>query len=196
MSRKYTPEQTETITTIPAATVRRIAREFGEAARIGETITIDGVELPYRPACVDWAKGTQGHKHGFHQCWPLKLLNIVVGAVNVPGGILSTRRAGKHPHHWGPEGGTDGMLEDGGHIMPVPHPKAFPGRTPTKPVRMDIGELFPLAPHYHTLLPITVENPAGLRPVVSARGADAHADQLAVELVRRHQEGRSGSTSR
>jgi anaerobic selenocysteine-containing dehydrogenase len=55
------------------------------------------VELPYRPACVDWAKGTQGHKHGFHQCWPLKLLNIVVGAVNVPGGIMSTSAAGERP---------------------------------------------------------------------------------------------------
>ena len=157
---KYSPEQTETITTIPAATVRRLAREFGEAAHIGETITIDGVELPYRPACVDWAKGTQGHKHGFHQCWPLKLLNIVVGAVNVPGGILSSGAAGKHPHHWWPEGGTDGMLESGGHHLPGGHPKAFPGRTPVKPARMDIGELFPLAPHFHPLIPITSENPA------------------------------------
>jgi anaerobic selenocysteine-containing dehydrogenase len=158
--RKYTPEQTEAITTIPAATVRRLAQEFGEAACIGETITLDGVELPYRPACVDWAKGTQGHKHGFHQCWPLKLLNIVVGSVNVPGGIMSTGAAGKQPHNWAPAGGTDGMLEEGGHHMPGGHPKAFPGRKPTKPVRMDIGELFPLAPHYHPLLPITLENPA------------------------------------
>ncbi len=157
---KYSPEQTEKVTTIPAATVRRLAREFGEAAHIGETITIDDVELPFRPVCVDWAKGTQGHKHGFHQCWPLKLLNIVVGSVNVPGGILSTAARGDHPHHWGPHGGTDGMLEDGGHILPLPHPKAFPGRTPTKPVRMDAGELFPLASHYHTMLPITFENPA------------------------------------
>jgi len=157
---KYAPEMTESITTIPAATVRRIAREFGEAARIGETITIDGVELPLRPVCVDWAKGTQGHKHGFHNCWPLKLLNIVVGAVNVPGGILSTGAAGKHPHHWWPEGGTDGMLEDGGQHLPGAHPKAFPGRTPTTPVRMDIGELFPLASHFHTILPITLENPS------------------------------------
>jgi molybdopterin-containing oxidoreductase family molybdopterin binding subunit len=109
---------------------------------------------------VDWAKGTQGHKHGFHNCWPLKLLNIVVGAVNVPGGILSTAAAGKHPHHWWPEGGTDGMLEDGGHILPMPHPKAFPGRTPTTPVRMDLGELFPLASHFHTILPLTFENPS------------------------------------
>jgi anaerobic selenocysteine-containing dehydrogenase len=158
--RSYTPEQTEKITTIPAETARRLAREFGEAACIGQTITIDGIELPYRPACVDWAKGTQGHKHGFHQCWPLKLVNIVVGAVNVPGGILSTAAAGKRPHHWGPEGGTDGMLEDGGHIMPLPHTKAFPGRVPVTPVRMDLGELFPLASHYHPLLPVTIEDPA------------------------------------
>ena len=157
---KYSPETTEKITTIPAATVRRIAREFGQAARIGETITIDGVELPYRPVCVDWARGTQGHKHGFHNCWPLKLLNIVVGSVNVPGGILSTGAAGKYPHHWFPEGGTDGMLEHGGQIMPMAHAKAFPGRTPTTPVRMDVGEVFPLAVHYHPLLPITAENPS------------------------------------
>ncbi len=157
---KYAPEKVEEITTVPAATIRRIAREFGVAARIGETITIDGVELPYRPVCVDWAKGTQGHKHGFHQCWPLKLLNIVVGSVNVPGGILSTGAAGKQPHHWWPEGGTDGMLEKGGPHMPGGHPKAFPGRTPVKPIRMDVGELFPLAPHFHPLIPITFENPS------------------------------------
>ncbi|MBI2959681.1 MAG: molybdopterin-dependent oxidoreductase [Betaproteobacteria bacterium] len=157
---KYPPEATQEITTIPAATVRRIAREFGEAACIGKTISIDGVELPLRPVCVDWAKGTQGHKHGFHNSWPLKLLNLVVGAVNVPGGILSTAAAGKHPHRWWPEGGTDGMLEDGGHIMPLPNARAFPGRIPTTPARMDIGELFPLASHFHALLPVTVENPS------------------------------------
>ncbi len=157
---KYPPEKTESITTLPAATVRRIAKEFGKAARIGETITLGGVELPYRPVCVDWARGTQGHKHGFHNCWPLKLVNIVVGAVNVPGGILSTMAHGKHPHEWGPHGGTDGMLEDGGHVMPLPHPKAFPGRTPGVPKRMDLGELFPLASHFHTLIPIAAEDPA------------------------------------
>ena len=158
--KRYTPEHVEMITTIPAATLRRVAKEFGAAVRIGETITIDGVELPYRPACMDWAKGSQGHAHGFHQCWPIKLVNIVVGAVNVPGGILSTGASGKHPHHWWPEVGTDGLLEDGGSHMPLPHPKAFPGRTPTKPVRADIGELFPLASHFHTLFPVTIENPA------------------------------------
>ena len=157
---KYPPEVVEKITTIPAATVRRMAREFGEAARIGETIEIDGVTLPYRPVCVDWAKGAQGHTHGFHNCWPLKLLNIVVGAVNVPGGILSTGAAGKFPHEWWPEAGTDGMLEHGGQIFPMGHPSSFPGRTPARPLRADIAELFPLAPHYHTLLPIVFDDPS------------------------------------
>ncbi|MBI2817195.1 MAG: molybdopterin-dependent oxidoreductase [Acidobacteria bacterium] len=161
---KYPPERTQSITTIPAATVRRITRELGEAVCVGSTITLDGMTLPYRPACVDWAKGSQGHAHGFHQCWPLKLVNIVVGAVNVPGGILSTGAAGDFPHHWWPKGGTDGLLEDGGHLFPLPHPKAFPGRKPVAPIRMDIGELFPLASHFHTLLPITAGNrePFGL----------------------------------
>jgi len=156
---KYPPEKTEEITTIPAKTLRRVAQEFGAAANIGATINIDGVELPYRPVCVDWAKGPQGHKHGFHQSWPLKLLNIIMGAVNVPGGILSTSAAGKNPHHWWPKGGTDGLLEEGGHIMGLPHPKAFPGRTPTKAVRMDLLELFPLASHSHTVFPITAQDP-------------------------------------
>ncbi|MCC6889235.1 MAG: molybdopterin-dependent oxidoreductase [Hyphomicrobiales bacterium] len=157
--KKYSPEATEEITTIPAATVRRMAKEFGEAACVGQTIVLDGVEVPYRPACVDWARGTQGHKHGFHNCYVLRMLNIVVGSVNVPGGILSTGAAGKFPHLWWPEGGIDGMLEHGGQIMPIAHPKAFPGKTPTRPVRMDAGELFPLASHFHTLLPVTNENP-------------------------------------
>ena len=154
----HPPEVTEKYTTIPAATVRRLATEFGKAARVGETITIDGVELPYRPAVVDWAKGPQGHKHGFHNCWPLKMLNIVVGSVNVPGGILSTGAAGDHPHKWWPESGIDGMLEHGGQLMPTPHPSAFPGRTPMPATRADLGELFPLSAHFHTVLPATVGN--------------------------------------
>ncbi len=45
-------------------------------------------------------------------------------------------------------------------FMPLPHPKAFPGRTPTRPVRMDLGELFPLASHFHVLMPVSFENPS------------------------------------
>lgn len=84
----YTPERTEGITTIPADTLRRIAREFGEAASIGETIDVDGLTVPYRPVAVDSFSGVSRHKHGFHAHWALLTLNILVGSVFSYGGYL------------------------------------------------------------------------------------------------------------
>jgi phenylacetyl-CoA:acceptor oxidoreductase len=43
---KYTPEWAETVCDVKAATIRRIANEYLEAASIGETIVIDGKTLP------------------------------------------------------------------------------------------------------------------------------------------------------
>lgn len=151
---KYPPEKVEKITTIPAETIRRIAGEFGEAAMIGSTMTILGEKLPFRPACVDWARGPQGHKHGFAHGWTLRLLNIIIGSVNVPGGILSTGASGASPWRWEPKGGTDGLLEHGGSLLAVGHTSGFPGRTPTTPRRQDLAELFPVAGHSTTLPPL------------------------------------------
>ncbi len=39
----YTPEWAEPICDVPAATIRRIANEYLDHARVGETIDIDGV---------------------------------------------------------------------------------------------------------------------------------------------------------
>ena len=64
----YTPEYQESITTVPAATIRQVAKELGEAACIGQTTEIDGVTLPYRPAAVDAFSGITRHKHAFHSC--------------------------------------------------------------------------------------------------------------------------------
>ena len=152
--RSFTPEKMSEITTVPAATIRRVAREFGAAAQVGATTIIKGQELPLRPACVDWARGPQGHKHGFHNCWALKLINILIGNVNMPGGILSTGAAGNTPHRWRPEAGQDGMMEHGGSFLPVPHSPAFPGRVPSQPIRQDAVELFPVAGHATTMFPL------------------------------------------
>jgi anaerobic selenocysteine-containing dehydrogenase len=46
---QYSPDWAAEITGISAAKIRQLATELGENAHIGETITIDGVELPYRP---------------------------------------------------------------------------------------------------------------------------------------------------
>ncbi|MBI2953148.1 MAG: molybdopterin-dependent oxidoreductase [Chloroflexi bacterium] len=157
----YTPEQMSKITTVPAQTIRRVAQEFGKAVQIGSTILIQGKQLPYRPAALDWARGPQGHKHGFHHSWTLKLVNILVGNVNVPGGILGTAVMGKNPYEWGPQGGVDGMVTHAhpGGFTRLHFPSAYPGRGPAKPKRIDILELFPIAPHGTNLFPIVGVEP-------------------------------------
>lgn len=86
--RKYTPEKAEEITTIPAAKIRQVAREFGQAACIGQTIVIDGVELPYRPACADCFSGVSRHKHSFLSHWCVMSLNVLIGSATSPGGFI------------------------------------------------------------------------------------------------------------
>jgi molybdopterin-containing oxidoreductase family molybdopterin binding subunit len=86
--KKYTPEYAEKITTVPAAVTRRIAKEFGEAAAIGRTITIEGKEYPLRPAAADCFSGVTRHKHAHHSIWAVLTLNVLVGSMNVPGGLI------------------------------------------------------------------------------------------------------------
>lgn len=120
---KYTPEYQEEITTVPAATIRQIAKELGEAAHIGETIEIDGVTLPYRPAAVDAFSGITRHKHAFHICWAVFTLNNLIGSTNSVGGFCGFDPACNgwtddnpnmswHPAVWEPEGliEYDGLL--------------------------------------------------------------------------------------
>lgn len=86
--KSYTPERAEEITTIPAARIRRIAAEFGQAACIGSKIVLDGVEMPYRPAVADAFSGITRHKHAYLSCMSVFLLNVLVGSANVPGGLI------------------------------------------------------------------------------------------------------------
>ncbi len=154
---EYPPEVVEKITTVPADRLRRIAREFGEAAQIGSTITIDGVELPYRPVCLNWCRGPQGHKHAWHNTWALQLVNVVVGCINVPGGYQSRATASNWPEVSWPAVGTDGMMVPGGHGGK--HATAFPGRPASEPDRMDLFELYPVAAHTRTLVPEVSSHP-------------------------------------
>jgi len=86
--KKYTPEWCETVTTVPAANVRRIAGEFGREARVGSTIMVDGVNLPYRPVAAVAFRGAQGHMNSLYNFYAIDLLNELVGASDVVGGCL------------------------------------------------------------------------------------------------------------
>ena len=109
--RQWTPEAAAEATTIPVETIRRIARQFGEAARIGSTVTIDGRELPLRPAAA-----VCGHDNASAAAQAIALLNEVVGASDVPGGLLSCGAISfGHPQtglpSWAPAADGDGLLQ-------------------------------------------------------------------------------------
>lgn len=145
-AKEYSPEEAEKITTIPAATIRRLAREYGDAARIGSTITIDGHQLPYRPAGVLYFKGAQGHKHALLAAMALSLLTEVVGAVDTPGGLLgSNPRCLGFPGTGRPFGeprlGPDGLLVPG-ELAAAPVSNLS---EPRKPESFALHELVPLS---------------------------------------------------
>ncbi|MEG2006587.1 MAG: molybdopterin-dependent oxidoreductase [Raoultibacter sp.] len=84
----YTPEYQEPITTVPAATIRQVAKELGEAACFGQTMEVDGVTLPYRPVCVDAFSGISRHKHAFLTQWSVFSLNALLGSPQAVGGFI------------------------------------------------------------------------------------------------------------
>ena len=142
---RYTPEFVEEVTTVPRDTVRRLAREYGEAAHIGETIEIDGVELPFRPASVTWYRGLSAHKHSFLAGLSISLLPLLIGGIDVPGGLLGDPYAsggrGISGRRYAVEASPDGLLIPkvtakrgavaGGLIAgPYPPRKARPPLTP------------------------------------------------------------------
>ncbi len=88
--RSYTPEWAATICDVPAATIRRVTREYADNACIGETIEIDGQTLPFRPVAVTLGKTVNNGWGAFECCWSRTVLATLVGALEVPGGTLGT----------------------------------------------------------------------------------------------------------
>jgi len=77
----YTPEWAEEISGMPAADIRRIAKEFAEAA----------------PACTTMCnRGSSAHINGFYNDRAIQMLNAIVGSVGKKGGWC-----------WSPWGGLD-----------------------------------------------------------------------------------------
>lgn len=144
--KKYGPEEAAQITTIPAETIYRLAQEFAQAARIGSTIVIEGKELPLRPAALQWTKGSVCHKHGSMVGLALQLINTVVGAVDVPGGLLGNKTVGPY---WRPQEGPDGILMPAASQIHIALP--YPGRKAKAPETVDLKEFFPVGSSTHPM---------------------------------------------
>jgi anaerobic selenocysteine-containing dehydrogenase len=131
----HTPERMSEITTVPADTIRRIARELGEAARIGETIEIDGKVYPFRPAAVNYYRGAIAHAQGGQDCMALKMVNTLLGNIDVPGGHLGVPL---DMRGFFVEPGEHGTFKPQAHILHPPVPFKFP------PDSLQLIEWFPL----------------------------------------------------
>ncbi len=143
--KQYTPEMAAPITTVPAETIRRIAREFGAAAKIGSKIVIDGRELPYRPAAAHYLKGIVPRTQATWQQLSILLLNLAVGSLDSPGSYGGLNMLGP-AGSWEPRESPDGLVMQTVKINPTdPYTpkKATPaeGVAPALTRGMDAGSL-------------------------------------------------------
>ncbi len=135
-----TPEWASNITSIPAANIRRLANEFGTAAQIGSTITIEGRTFPYRPVAVNIYRGSGAHKHGVLTALSVQILNMLVGCFYRPGGHRGMNLIG-------PEGRWQPSQEDGLIVPPdqIGHGVNYYRFDVKAPETMGLCELFPVS---------------------------------------------------
>ncbi|MBI5909259.1 MAG: molybdopterin-dependent oxidoreductase [Betaproteobacteria bacterium] len=88
--KSYTPEWAEKICDIRTGTIRRVAGEYLDHAQVGATTVVDGVTLPLRPVAITLGKTVNNGWGGYECCWARTLISCLVGAIEVPGGILGT----------------------------------------------------------------------------------------------------------
>jgi len=147
--RTYTPEYVEDITTVPAETVVELAQEYGNAAQIGSTIDIDGQVLPYRPASVVWYRGLSAHKHAMLTGLAITLLPTLMGAIDVPGGLLGDpyglrgKSSTREPQY---QASFEGLIQQsfigGGRVGGM-----YPPREVTPPLTPEYFEMLPVGPY-------------------------------------------------
>jgi phenylacetyl-CoA:acceptor oxidoreductase len=138
----YSPEWAEGVCDVPAARIRRIASEYLDAACVGKTIDIEGKTLPYRPVAISLGKTVTNGWGGFECCWARTLLASLVGALEVPGGILGTTVRLNRPmseRHKSVKPGPDGL-------MAYPFNPTDPARWSAQPnIRNAYRSMVPLA---------------------------------------------------
>ena len=142
--RNYAPERSQEITTVPAADIRRLAAEFAHEARVGSTIVIDGVTLPYRPVAAVALRGSQGHVNALYNQFSVDLLNQLVGAADVVGSCIGFNPVCHgHPEtgrlDYVPSADADGLMVTG---MWMHARLPYPIGEPQLPQRIGLQDLF------------------------------------------------------
>lgn len=146
----YTPEYVEKISLVPAATLSRIAKEFGESAEIGSTVTVmtskGPKKIPRRPVATHFFRGSQGHVNSGWTCLSIDMVNHMVGAADTIGGAMGLGAAvgsGYEPTgkpYQIPHACPDGLMVCGAWVYDhLPYPL----HEPRQPQRLDLHDMFP-----------------------------------------------------
>ncbi len=157
---RYTPEMASEITTVPPATIRRIARDFGEAAKIGSTIVIGGKELPLRPAAIKPFNGVMRHAHATLTGLAVLLLNLVIGGIYVPGSYRGTNLIGPD-RRWHDEVEPDGLLVTP-EVLGL-HDVNYYTRDVRAPETINWGEMLPFAHGMGGILHLNMLDPQRIK---------------------------------
>ena len=96
-----TPDWADRVCGLPALTTARIARDLFDHSGIREnrTITIDGVTLPLRPVGI-MAYHVAQQERGFQATRAALLIYMLLGAIDVPGGLMVDLAPGKFHKNW------------------------------------------------------------------------------------------------
>jgi anaerobic selenocysteine-containing dehydrogenase len=142
----YTPEWGQDITSISAETIREVSKEFVDHAMIGSTIQIDGHNFPFRPAQFGGSgRGAVNHQNGTFFDLTVKIINMLVGSLEVPGGATGGMRPGPIQDTLKPD--EDGVVSP--VLEAIGNPFTFP------PDCIDGSEFYPFK---HTTPNITARN--------------------------------------
>ncbi|HWP62059.1 MAG TPA: NrfD/PsrC family molybdoenzyme membrane anchor subunit [Candidatus Binatia bacterium] len=107
-----TPEWAEAITSVPAKTIERLAREFATT----------------RPAVADVWSGPGQHTNGVQGGRAIALLNALVGSIDRPGGMLIPDKRGEKHVEVEPEAPITAPRFDGLEELPFGHSSGVYGR--------------------------------------------------------------------
>ena len=137
LKENYSPEVVAKITSVPAEKIRHLAKDFGEAASIGSTIVMEGKSMPFRPVCsFSDSRGLSSHQFGMWACMSVHMLNLIVGAMDVPGGCLSTNILGPG-EKMRVEESDEGLVVGPGDV------RSYPPRPPQPPQTVNMREMIP-----------------------------------------------------
>lgn len=95
----YTPEWAGKLCDVAPTVIRRITNEFLKEACVGQTVEVSGRTLPYRPVAIMLGKSVNNGWGAYECVWARTVLQILVGALEVPGGLLGAATLVVGPEH-------------------------------------------------------------------------------------------------